>query len=219
MFYFDGERWSEFKNKISYTERVVLYDDDIWNYEGKENLLIEPNILSAEEKERLETIKSASHLSLIDVLNYVKSGIVPDHPEFIQARILKDERDMIQSLIDVTTASTEDLLKLPSLIEKWDHKAHYKAGAVVNHKKGLFLVKIEHDADKSKPPERSPDLYEVRIQPTADVIPPSGDYPAYDPNMIYKKGQRITVDLINYECAKNNVTQPPKMAPNYWKQL
>lgn len=161
MFYFDGDRWRAYPKKIQYTERVTTYDIITEPYEDKKGLKIEDVILTEGQRTRLEAVRHVTTMSLESLVQYVM-GEVPKEKlskEFVNAIKAQEERETVLGLIDVDTAPTDQLKRIPDLIQVHQPGAYFRKKAIVSYGGNLYIVTRSHEVTENMTPETDPGYY------------------------------------------------------------
>lgn len=165
MFYFKDGRWRPFTKKATYTKTIEEYDNDVLRFEGKDNLIIEDAVFTEDELIKLEIIKNVEHISLVDVIAFVKGSELRDEksPELIEAEAAEEERAMLTELIDIDTTPAEVLQKMKVLIKKYDTSGFYKQKDLIEYDDKLYVVLQTHQAQLDWTPDKTPSLYSLKL--------------------------------------------------------
>lgn len=225
MFYYNGESWLPFKKKISYTETIVVYDNDSAPHQGKENLEVEEIELTNSQLYRLEAIKNAGNLSIQEVENYVfNKETGSDVPSVIDDSIKTfNENQAIKELVDFDSAPAEVLDKMDFLKKEFKDGVFIMKNDLVEFEGGLYLSLQDHVADENYPPDKTNYRYVVKRKGTHG----DGDEPdlwvqptGYE--NVYNKGDRVKYfdGFIYVSKIDGNSQEPTKDEPyNRWWKL
>ncbi len=200
MFYFDGEKWTPFQKRVTYTQTVIEYDNDVSRFPA--DSLIEDNTMTDDELARLETVKH-SNVSLEELIKYVKTGVAEGRA--IEADKANRSRMAILAQIDPTTIEPE-LLKESGLSRKWEPGSFMSAGELVEHNESLYTVLQPHKSQSDWTPDTAVSLFAPLLtSPSGEILPwvqPESTNP-------YQIGDKVTHNGKTWiNDTANNVWEP-----------
>ena len=213
MFYYkDG--WKPYEKKVTYTETVTAYENDIAQFQGKDNLTVTDMNLTDEQLARLEVIRHED-MSLRDVIEYVMNGVI-ESEKIERADKANRSRMAILAQIDPTTIDPE-LLKESGLSRKWEPGSFMSAGELVDHNESLYTVLQSHQSQEDWTPDVSPSLFAPLLtSPTGEVL----EWVQPESTNPYMKGDRVLwTDGKTYESLIDNNVWSPKAYPQGWKEV
>ena len=213
MFYYkDG--WKPYEKKVTYTETVTAYENDIAQFQGKDNLTVTDLTLTDEQLARLEVIRHED-MSLRDVIEYVMNGVI-ESEKIERADKANRSRMAILAQIDPTTIEPE-LLKESGLSRKWEPGSFMSAGELVDHNESLYTVLQSHQSQEDWTPDVSPSLFAPLLtSPTGEVL----EWVQPESTNPYMKGDRVLwTDGKTYESLIDNNVWSPKAYPQGWKEV
>ena len=213
MFYYkDG--WKPYEKKVTYTETVTAYENDIAQFQGKDNLTVTDLTLTDEQLARLEVIRHED-MSLRDVIEYVMNGVI-ESEKIERADKANRSRMAILAQIDPTTIEPE-LLKESGLSRKWEPGSFMSTGELVEHNEALYTVLQSHQSQEDWTPDVSPSLFAPLLtSPTGEVL----EWVQPESTNPYMKGDRVLwTDGKTYESLIDNNVWSPKAYPQGWKEV
>lgn len=207
MFYFDGEKWTPFEKRVTYTQTVIEYDNDVSRFPA--DSLIEDNTLTDDELARLEAVKH-SKVSLDELIKYVKTGVAEGRA--IEADKANRKRNAFISAIDLDTADDEIL---EELTRPWEPDGYFTRGEPVSHNGARYKVLQSHPAQ----PDWSPDAAHSLFAPF--LTSPTGPLPWIQPDNTnpYMIGDQVTFNGKTYESTIDNNVWSPEAYPQGWREV
>ena len=213
MFYYkDG--WKPYEKKVTYTETVTAYENDIAQFQGKDNLTVTDLTLTDEQLARLEVIRHED-MSLRDVIEYVMNGVI-ESEKIERADKANRSRMAILAQIDPTTIDPE-LLKESGLSRKWEPGSFMSAGELVDHNESLYTVLQSHQSQEDWTPDKSTSLFAPPLtSPTGEVL----EWVQPESTNPYMKGDRVLwTDGKVYESTIDNNVWSITAYPAGWMKV
>ena len=225
MIYFNGERWMPFENIISFTEKMVVFDNDTERYKGKKDLQITTFKLSIEEAKRLEDIKNVTTMSIVDIEKYIKGEpMLEEQSAEMQEALQKAvEKKSIREAINFETVPDETLLTLDFLKKEFKEGILIEKNDLVSFEGSLYLSLQDHIADGNYPPGKTNYRYVIKRKGTNGdgEEPDLWERPTGYEN-VYSKGDRVKYfdGLIYVSKIDGNAEEPTKDEPynRYWEK-